>query len=361
MVVLLAALLLAQGTKAPSAFDVTARRAAAARDAGHPDEALNLYRAALKLRPQWDEGLWNAGSLAYDQDRFAECAPLFKSLTSIKPDLASGWIMSGLCDFGLHRYDEARKSLLIAEQLKFEAPPELSRAGRLHLALVLTRAGAYEKAIVLLTELTRMDRKTQDITIAAGIAGVRKSWLPSEVPESERERVFRMGDAMSTAMEMDANRAIPKFEAALGTFPSDPEIHFRFGAFLLTQSPERGLAELKKALEYDPVHIPALVGLTTVYLRNGETAPALEYARQAIAAAPEDFATHIVYGRALLETDDLPLATKELETAVRLGPESADAHYSLAAAYSRSGRKEDAARQQEEFKRLRKLIDGAHL
>jgi Tfp pilus assembly protein PilF len=361
MLVLLTALLLAQGTHAPSGFDAIARRAVAARDAGRLDEALSLYRQALKLRPQWDEGLWNAGSLAYDQDKFADCAPLFHSLTTIKPELAPAWIMSGLCEYGLKHYDEARRSLLVAEQLKFDAPPELSRAARLQLAIVLIKAGAYERAIVLLTELTRMDRKTQEIAIAAGIAGIRKSWLPSEVPEAERERVFKMGDAMSTAMEMDAKGAIQKFEAALGTFPADPDIHFRFGAFLLTQSPERGLAELKKALEYDPSHIPALVGLATVYLRNGEGAPALDYARRSIVAGPEDFATHIVYGRALLESDDVAGAAKELEAAVQLAPESADAHFSLATAYSRLGRKDDAARQQEEFKRLRKLIDGAHL
>jgi Tfp pilus assembly protein PilF len=62
----------------------------------------------------------------------------------------------------------------------------------------------------------------------------------------------------------------------------------------------------------------------------------------------------------LLESDDLARATSELETAVRLVPDSADAHYSLATAYSRLGRREDAQREQEEFKRLRKVMDAGH-
>jgi tetratricopeptide (TPR) repeat protein len=364
MLAILTALLLTQATGtssngASTNFDAIARRAAAARDAAHLDEALSLYEQALKLRPQWDEGLWNAGSIAYDADRFEECAPLFRRLTAVKPNLAAGWIMSGLCEYGRRNYDEARKSLLISEQLKFDGPAELSRAARLHLAIVLTKAGVYEKAIVLLTELTRMDHKTQDITVAAGIAGVRKPWAPSEVPEGDRERVFLLGDAMSTAMELDAKGAIPKFEAALAKFPGDPDIHFRFGAFLLLQSPERGMAELKKTLECDPGHIPALVGLASVYQKNGDSALALEYGRKAIQAGPNEFAAHIVYGRTLLETDDTAAAAAELEAAVKLAPESADAHYSLATAYSRLGRKEDALREQEEFKRLRKLIDAS--
>ena len=360
MLALLAALLLAQAPKPPAAFDALAARAAAARDAGHLDEAFDLYRQALQLNPKWDEGLWNAGSIAYDADRSSDCAPLFSRLTAVKPELAPAWIMSGLCQYGLRNYDEARKCLLTAEQLKFDGPPELSRAARLHLAIVLTKAGTFEKALVLLTELTRMDRKTQDILVAAGIAGIRKPWTPSEVPQAERERVFKLGDAISAAMELDAKGAIPKFEEALRTFPSDPDIHFRFGAFLMLQQPDRGVAELKKTLELDPAHLPALVGLASIYLKNGDTPNALEYAHKAVEAGPNDFATHIILGRVLLETDDTEAAATQLEAAVKLAPESADAHYSLATAYSRLGRKDAAQREQEEFKRLRKLIDATH-
>jgi len=366
MLAIIAVLLFSQNTlsQSPNAapgFDAVARRAAAARDAGRLDEAFNLYQQALKLHPQWDEGLWNAGSIAYDKDKFSDCAPLFRRMTAIKPSLAPAWIMSGLCEYGLHRYGESLKSLLTAEELRFDGPPELSRAGRLHLAIVLTKAGSFEKAIVTLTELTRMDRKNQDIAIAAGIAGIREPWTPPEVPEGERERVMKLGDAMSTAMELDARGAIPKFEAALQEFPADPDIHFRFGAFLLLQSPDRGLAELKKTLELDPVHIPALVGLATVYLRNGDPATSITYGLKAVQADPDDFATHVAFGRALLENDALADAATQLEAAVKLAPDSADAHYSLATAYSRLGRKEDAQREQEEFKRLRKLIDATHL
>jgi Tfp pilus assembly protein PilF len=180
------------------------------------------------------------------------------------------------------------------------------------------------------------------------------------VPEPERERVYKVGDAISTAMELDAKGAVPKFEEALRTFPSDPDIHFRFGAFLMLQQPQRGILELKKTLELDPGHIPALVGLASIYLKNGDNPNALEYARKAVEAAPNDFATHTIYGRVLLETDDTAAAATQLEAAVKLAPESADAHYSLATAYSRLGRKDAAQREQEEFKRLRKLIDATH-
>ena len=45
--------------------------------------------------------------------------------------------------------------------------------------------------------------KTSEIIAAAGIAGLRCPWLPSEVPETDRELVYRMGDAMTVAMVAD--------------------------------------------------------------------------------------------------------------------------------------------------------------
>jgi Tfp pilus assembly protein PilF len=59
----------------------------------------------------------------------------------------------------------------------------------------------------------------------------------------------------------------------------------------------------------------------------------------------------------LLDTDDATGAARELETAVRLAPASPESHFNLAAAYAKLGRKDDAAREREEFRRLRKLTD----
>jgi tetratricopeptide (TPR) repeat protein len=341
-------------------FDKLSRQAESARDANRMDEAIALYKRAVRLRPAWDEGWWNLGSITYDQDKYADCGPAFQRLTVLKPELSPGWIMSGLCEYALHNYAAARKSLLRAERLKFDGPPELSRAGRLHLALLLTKTGAFEKSIVMLTELTRMDRKTPQISVAAGIAGLRKPWLPSEVPDADRDRVGKLGDAMATAMELDAKGAIAKFEALLQENGSDPDIHFRFGALLMQQEPERGMNELRKTLELEPTHIPALLGLTMICLKNGDSRSALVYAEKAVTAEPGDFATHVALGRSLLDADDAGRAATELSRAVRLNPDSVDAHYSLASAYSRMGRKEDAQHEQEEFKRLRRLVDAVH-
>jgi tetratricopeptide (TPR) repeat protein len=241
------------------------------------------------------------------------------------------------------------------ERLKFEEPPALAQAARLHLALVLTKTGSFEKAISVLTELTRSDRKTPEVIAAAGIAGLRRPWLPFEVPEGDRELVFKLGDAMASAMEFDFTASIQKFEAVAQQFPSEPNVHFRFGAFLNTQDSDRGIEEIKKALELAPNHVPALIGLAAIYLKREDKQAALEFAERAVKASSGDFSTHVILGRALLAREDPGRAAAELETAVKLAPGSPEARFSLASAYSRLGRKEDAARELAEFKRLQHL------
>jgi Flp pilus assembly protein TadD len=57
----------------------------------------------------------------------------------------------------------------------------------------------------------------------------------------------------------------------------------------------------------------------------------------------------------LLAKENPAGAAAELETAVKLAPGSPEARFSLASAYSRLGRKVDAARELTEFKRLESL------
>ena len=190
-----------------------------------------LYQRALKLKPDWDEGLWNLGSIAYDLDRYSECAPAFRKLAGLKPDSVPAWTMSGLCEYKLRRYDAALESLSHAESLKFKEPAELARAAWLHLALVLTKTGNFERAIATLTDLTRKDKKTPEIVVAAGVAGLRQRWLPFEVPEASRELVFKLGDAMASVMEMDFKEATKSSKPWSGNIPKRRTYTFAMARF----------------------------------------------------------------------------------------------------------------------------------
>ena len=71
------------------------------------EKAVELYKQALKLKPDWEDGLWSLGSIAYDLDHYSDCASAFQKLSKLKPDGAPGWTMSGLCEYKLRNYGSA--------------------------------------------------------------------------------------------------------------------------------------------------------------------------------------------------------------------------------------------------------------
>src|SRR5580700_1703592 len=127
----------AAGQDAAAAFQALARQADAARDSHQLEKAVDLYQRGVKLKPGWQEGWWNLGSIAYDLDRFTECAAAFRRLSILKPDGAPGWTMLGLCEFNLRHYGPAVEALTHVEEMGFRENPELSNAARLRLALAL--------------------------------------------------------------------------------------------------------------------------------------------------------------------------------------------------------------------------------
>lgn len=141
-------------------------------------------------------------------------------------------------------------------------------------------------------------------------------------------------------------------------YPTTPNIHFVYGSLLINADPDKGIEVLRKELTIQPKHLPTLVLLGLEYLRRGEPDKAIEIGEAAVAASPTNFTGHVVYGRALVESNkDLNQGIHELELASRLEPTSPQVRIALASAYAKAGRREDAAAQRAEFQRLKKLLE----
>jgi cellulose synthase operon protein C len=84
-----------------------------------------------------------------------------------------------------------------------------------------------------------------------------------------------------------------------------------------------------------------------------KTESAAQSIEKALALAPEDPLVQATAGRVYVAEHKYDVAVQHLEQAVHLQPENAQARFTLAQAYRALGRKEDAARESEEFERLR--------
>jgi tetratricopeptide (TPR) repeat protein len=89
-------------------------------------------------------------------------------------------------------------------------------------------------------------------------------------------------------------------------------------------------------------------------IKEGKHAEAKPYAEKAVELSPNLFAAYNALGRVLLETGEVDKAIEYLQAGMKLAPDSPEVRFSLARAYARAGRPEDAARERAEFLRLDK-------
>ncbi|MDX2153984.1 MAG: tetratricopeptide repeat protein [Bryobacteraceae bacterium] len=364
MTLLLALLLAAPpppAAKPPAApFATVAAEAAAAREADRIDDALRLYRRAVTVKPGWQEGWWYLGTLYYGKDQYPQCRDAFRRFVAIEARMSPAWAMLGLCEFQTKEFARALERLEKATTLGLPEGEQLTGVAQYHHALLLTKAGNFERALLILTLIARKSTAASPEVVAlAGIASLRKPIFPHELAEGDRELALRLGRAVITAAERKQAEARRQFEEVLADYPAAPHVHYLFGAFLLSSEPDRGIAELRKEIEISPDHLPALVSLSMEYLKRGEPASARPFAERAAKQSPGNFAARTAFGRALIESGDLSPGIAELEAAVKLAPDSPQVRIALASAYAKAGRKEEAARERAEFARLRKLLDSA--
>ena len=147
--------------------------------------------------------------------------------------------------------------------------------------------------------------------------------------------------------------AIPLLREAVSLAPSEVQAHYSLGYALWKQSqPEAAVVEFRKVLELDPKHVlaqyflariaqakeqwirsarlyEAIVAsgqivydtytqLSQVYLRQGETAKALQLLQKAVLESPLDGSLHYRLGQVYKQMGQLENARRSLETAERL-------------------------------------------
>ena len=129
--------------------------------------------------------------------------------------------------------------------------------------------------------------------------------------------------------------------------------------FLRAVSLEENPATLRDAIAvYEeillllPTHAPSCINLGTIHYNKRQYRLAEEFYRRATEADPEYALAFFDLGNVLDELQRLGDAIVAYQTAIRLVPQYADAHYNLALAYERKGEKRRALRHWTMYMRL---------
>ncbi len=337
-------------TQANAEFENAVKAADEARMARQLDEAIESYKKAVRIRPKWADGWWYLGAIHYEKDLYPEARDSFQKLVSLEPARGPAWAMLGLCQFKIQEYELSVASLERGYSLGLGGNKELASVVVYHSALLYVHFGQFELAFDVLRNLESYDN--DKIIQAFGLIMLRIPLLPSEIPADKREEVLLAGRAGASmaARHIDASRNA--FDELLKRYPNDANVHYSFGVFMLSQDAETALQEFRRARDLDPNHQAALVQMAFEYLKRRDYDTALPLAEKSVSLAPRMYAARNVLGRILLEVGQIDRAIVELQEGIRLAPASPEMHFALARAYMRAGRREDADREQEIFKKL---------
>ena len=337
-------------------FARTAKAAAAARDAGRVDESIALYQKAVRLRPSWVEGYWSLGTAYYELDKYLEAKDAFARVVRLDAKHAAARAFKGLCEFQLKDYDAALDDLTAAADLGLAEPKDLVSAVNYHTAITFTRLEKYEFALQTLQSFAREGNDSPRIIEAFGMALLRIPMIPSELPPDRREVVMLAGRGAYYHAARNPDAAKNAFELLVQRYPDTPNVHYANGVYLVEEQPDRALEEFKRELTISPDHIPSMLQIAFEYLRRSDWEAARPWAQKIVDLDPRDFAGRRALGQVLLETGDTGGSIAQLETGVRLAPDSPSMRFMLARAYQKAGRQEDAQRERTEFLRLDRII-----
>ena len=159
-------------------------------------------------------------------------------------------------------------------------------------------------------------------------------------------------------MDADANEQQGKWDQAekdyrkiLEQNPRYPAIHFRLARLILSKPnppsdfAEQAKKELHQELEIDPANAGAEYVLGELARQAQDLPEAVKHFSKATELESHFGDAYLGLGMSLLAQKNYADAVAPLEKAVELQPANPAGHYSLATAYARTGRKDDAQRE----------------
>ncbi len=212
---------------------------------GEADQAIDHYRRAVALRPDYAEAHYNLGRLLVEHGQLADAIAHYERAAAINPADAEARNNLGVTLFGMGRADEA----IAHYQKALEIWPDYAEAS-CNLANALIAKGDFDGAIARYTAC-----------LAA-------------IPDQEEAR-YNLASALLRRGRTD--EAIVEYQKVLQMHPESADAHANLGSAWLAKGRVRdAMAEYTKALQISPENLAALSNLAWLLatsadssLRNG--------------------------------------------------------------------------------------------
>ena len=302
--------------------------------------AVEQFRKALQIKPDYPDALRNLGVAFFDTGRKEEAIAQYRKALELKPDY-----VEARRDLGIALFDTGRKEEAIAQYRKaLELKPDYVEA-RNNLGIALRQNGDLDGAVAQyqkILEIKPDDAEARNnLGNALGIKGDLEGATVQyrkvlQIHPSYAAVHNNLGNALG--MEGDLEGAVAQFRKALELNPDYAEAHYDLGAaFVKIGKLDEAIAHYRKALQLNPGYVKARRSLGKALLRKGDFDGAMACFEKVAALSPDPLGRWLNLGGNLLQERDLEEAIACYQQAIRIDPHCADAHSHAGLAYFQKG------------------------
>ncbi|MFN2597587.1 MAG: tetratricopeptide repeat protein [Pyrinomonadaceae bacterium] len=357
---------------------------------GDLERALELYDAALKLRPEFAEAHYQKGVALVSLKKFAEAEAALRRAAELKKDWALPQAALGFLVLRGGRDREAEPYLRRAVELD----PQ-NRQALVALAQIASRAKSNADALKFIRQATDLEGATaQDWALraqserfagdkAAAASSVERAlkidpqlWeahaeraeqraaagdlagaaedlksAAAGAPESERQRLgARLGAFEAQRRIGDCSEgSVGALEEIVKTDAKNAPAHNCLGIAYRRSDPQKSLEHFRAALELQPSNANYATGYASALVQLKRFAEAVAVLRRVVAAKPDLFEAHANLATALDELRQYEEALAEFKWISEAKPDLAVAHFFLAHEYDSLGDCPNALAEYETF------------
>jgi tetratricopeptide (TPR) repeat protein len=288
-------------------------------------------------------------------DRYEEAISAYEKAYSLAPNLTPILLNMGIAHYRTLHFEKA----VAAFQRFLEASPSHPKATQL-LALSLVELGRDEEALKHLDLALSQTPNDSVLLYALGLVCLRtdKPYLTSiiktltEIPGGLPSSHLLRGQQLLKHYEFE--KAVLELETAGKLNPDLPRVQYSLGLcyYKLGRSKEASTA-FETELQRSPKDFSTLYYSAYFREESGDIAGAHKNINLALAIDTESAEANALLGKILFKEGKAAEAVKPLESSVAKNPTDPDWRYLLGRVFLQLGRKEDATREFNESKRLR--------
>ncbi len=333
-------------------------QAKAAQQKGDNTEAIEKYRAMLKLAPHLAPAYNNLGMLYFNERDYEHAAQVLKHGLELNPDMPTASTLLGMSYHELG--DDAQAEPLLEAAVR--ANPNDDNL-QIALAHTLVDLGKYEAATPYLRSYLDRNPKDQQAWYLLG-----KTYL--QLSEDALGKINQIDSNSVTAHivagEIDESMhnydgALVEYKKATDLAPQQPGTHEHMGnTFWVTGKWESAETEFNAELKNNPNNCTARWKLANATLEaNGPASDALSDVNQVIERCPKLMQAHVDRARSLIKLDRQKEALPDLLMAEQESPKEPSIHFLLSQVYKADGKTAEAQQELRTYAQLQREASEA--